>query len=236
MTNVPRVAPVAALIFDPGDVLYDATMWRRWLLQQLLRLGLHTHYRTFYRVWERDYLADVHCGSRDFWNALRSYLLEVGLSRGQLDEILVSAQARERQFQAGNRPLPGVPATLAQLASRGIRLACLCNSHCPAAQLVDDLDRLGLADRFEIVLSSFDLGAAMPAVGSYQSALARLRLSADDVAFVGHDSQELAGAATAGLWTIGVNHEPDAQADILLDRFEQLIQAVSYRTAHVLAG
>lgn len=234
--NAPRVAPVAALIFDPGDVLYDATMWRRWLLQQLARLGLHTHYRTFYRVWERDYLADVFRGRRDFWNALRSYLLEVGLSRGQIDELLVAAHARERQFQAGNRPLPGVSATLAQLASLGIRLACLCNSHCPAAQLVEDLDRLGLADRFELVLSSFDLGCAMPAVGSYQAALRRLRLDANDAAFVGHDAQELAGAATSGLWTIAVNHEADAEADIELERFEQLVQVVNYRTAQVLAG
>lgn len=232
----PRAAPVAALIFDPGDVLYDATMWRRWLLQQLGRLGLHTHYRTFYRVWERDYLADVFRGRRDFWNALRSYLLEVGLNRGQIDELSIAAHARERQFQVGTRPLPGVSATLAQLASRGIRLACLCNSHTPAVQLSEDLERLGLAERFELVLSSFDLGCAMPAVGSYQAVLTRLRLAADHAAFVGHDSQELAGAATAGLWTIGVNHDPDAQADILLERFEQLIQAVSYRTAQVLAG
>lgn len=30
------------LLFDMGDVLYDATVWRRWLLQLLHKMGLHT--------------------------------------------------------------------------------------------------------------------------------------------------------------------------------------------------
>jgi FMN phosphatase YigB (HAD superfamily) len=234
--NAPRVAPVAALIFDPGDVLYDATLWRRWLLQVLGRLGLHTHYCSFYRVFEREHLSQAFCGRRDFWDALRSYLLEVGLSRGQIDEVLVAGQARQRQLQCGARPLPGVAATLAQLAAREIRLACLCNSPWPSAEVVEELDTLGLAGHFELVISSCDLGCCMPASEAYRAALSQLRLPAEDVAFVGHDSQELAGAATAGLWTIGVNHDADAEADILLERFEQLLQGVCYRSAHVLAG
>lgn len=234
--NAPLVAPVAALIFDPGDVLYDASMWRRWLLQLLSRLGLHTHYRTFYRVWERDYLHEVYRGRQDFWASLRAYLLEIGLTRGQIDEVIVAGQTRQRQLLVGNRPLPGVPGTLAQLATRGIRLACLCNSPWPAGQLTDDLARLGLANHFEIVLSSLDLGCAMPAGDCYQAVLAQLHIGANDAAFVGHDTQELAGAANAGLWTIAINHDSEAEADILLERFEQLLQTVSYRTAHVLAG
>ena len=115
-------------------------------------------------------------------------------------------------------------------------MACLCNSHRPSARLHDDLKRLGIAERFEFVLSSLDLGCAMPAVGCYQAALSQLKLPADDVAFIGHDPHELAGAAMAGLWTIALNHEGEIEADIALERIEQLLQAVSYRSGQVLAG
>src|SRR3981081_3849051 len=58
-------ACVKGLVFDMDDVLYDATLWRRWLLQLLGRLGLKADYHTFYRTWDAEFLADVHRGRRE---------------------------------------------------------------------------------------------------------------------------------------------------------------------------
>ena len=71
-------------------MLFDASLWRRWFLQLLSRMGLHTHYRAFYCVWERDYLTDVHCGRQDQWTALRDYLRSVGLEVPHIDEIIAA--------------------------------------------------------------------------------------------------------------------------------------------------
>ena len=46
---------VRGVLFDLGNVLYDDTMWRRWMLRLLQHLGLQTHYRGFCRVWDREH-------------------------------------------------------------------------------------------------------------------------------------------------------------------------------------
>jgi FMN phosphatase YigB (HAD superfamily) len=227
---------VAGLLFDVGDVLYDATMWRRWLLQLLSRLGLHTHYRAFYHVFEHEFLGSVYCGRRDYWDALRAFLLSAGLSRGQADEVIAAGYSRRRQLEEHIRPFPGVLATLAQLAAGGWQLAAICNAPWPAAQIREHLDQLGLASRFPIVLSSFDLGCTLPAAEAFDAALSAMQLAAADVAFVGHDTRELSGASSAGLKTIAFNYEPDAVADLLLERFDELPSSVEQRCAHLLAG
>ena len=43
-----------------------------------------------------------------------------------------------------------------------------------------------------------------------------------EVVFVGHDAEELAGAAAAGMMTAAFNFDRHAQADVYLDRFDQL--------------
>lgn len=227
---------VSGLLFDGDDVLYDATMWRRWLLQLLGRLGLHTHYDAFYRVWEREFLDEVNQGRRDYWEALRAFLKSSGLSRGQIDEVVAASHARHRQLQESARPLAGVLATTAQLSGSGIPMAVLCNSPMPAAKLETLLGKLGLAGRFQAVLSSVDLGYTKPAAESYRAALDAMHMDASQVAFVGHDTIELHGAAEAGLSTIAINHAIDAKADIYLDRIEQLLSAVHYRSSRLLAG
>ena len=51
-------------------------------------------------------------------------------------------------------------------------------------------------------------------------------LSAAQVAFVDHDAGELAGATAVGMPTIAFNFDPEAEADVYLDRFEDLINVV----------
>lgn len=219
--------PLAALVLDLDHVLYDASPWQRWLLQLLNRIGLHTHYQVFFRAFERDYLESVYVGERDYWDALRAYLLAAGVSRGRVEEVLAAGHGKHRELWRDVRPLPGVAATLAQLAARGVRLAVLSNTASRTAELEEQLDRLGIAGRFEIVLSSCDLGLAKPMPECYQAVLAAFDLPSEAVGFVGHESLELAGAGLAGLTTFAINHAADAQADIFLDRFEQLLQVVT---------
>ena len=119
-TDLPR--PVRGVLLDMCGVLYDNTVWRRWLLRLLTKLGLHTSYHAFFRVLDRDFLAEVHCGKRRFDEAFRAFLRSAGLSRGQIDEVEAACQARRRQWEAGARTLPGVKNTLGRLAKSGFAL------------------------------------------------------------------------------------------------------------------
>jgi HAD superfamily hydrolase (TIGR01509 family) len=227
---------VAGLILDTDDVLYDATVWRRWLVQLLTRLGVHTTYTCLFRVWDREYLDDVYRGRRSFCEAFASFLLAIGLSRAQIDEVEAACQARRRLLEEGARPLPGVKTTLARLREAGLVLGVLANSEHRCDAIRRQLDRFGMADTFAAVVSSIDLGRAKPDPAAYLAALQQMNLRPEQAAFVGHDTAELAGAAAAGVQTIAFNYDRDAQADVFLTRFDELLDVVGIRTRYAAAG
>ena len=228
--------PREGLILDMGDVLCDATIWRRWLLQFLRHFGLQTHYRAFFQVWERDFLFHAWCGRQGYWQAFRCFLQTTGLTHGQIDEIVAASAARLRKFDDELRPLPGVKSTISKLASDGYRVSVLTNSCYSESKLITLLDRMGLADYIECVTSSHDLGHAQPEKACYELAISRLGLDVASVTFIGHDARELRGAMNAGLWTVAVNHEENVEADIYLDQLDQLPEALSHRRQYRAAA
>ncbi len=86
------------------NILYDDTVWRRWVLMLLSRLGLSTNYCSFFRLWDREYLDEVHRGRREFRQAFASFLRCAGLSSGQIDEVEAASHARRRQLEAHMPP------------------------------------------------------------------------------------------------------------------------------------
>lgn len=230
-TSGPSQTPLRGLLFDMGDVLYDATLWRRWLYQLLGRIGLHSRYRTLYRVWDEEFLNDVHRGRREFAEAFAAFLLSLGLSRGQIDEVQAASQARKRDLELSTRPLPGVRDTIEELAARGVKLAVLSDSEKHGDELQAHLTRLGLGGCFSPVISSIDLAHTKPSPVCYRAALTDMGMPTDAVAFVGHDAAELVGARAVGLRTVAFNYDAGAKADHYLTRFEELLQLVDSRGA-----
>lgn len=217
---------LSGVLFDMGDVLYDATVWRRWLLQVLGRLGVATHYRPFFRVWDQDFLDDVHRGRREYSEALAAFLRHMGLTPGQCDEVEVAALAQRRVCAREARPFPGVRATLGRLRESGCRLGVVSDSESSACELANFLAQLGLANTFDVIVSSIDLGRTKPDPLCYLTALSDLGLDAREAAFVGHDAEELAGARQVGLRTAAFNPEPNAEAEVCLRRFDELATLV----------
>jgi HAD superfamily hydrolase (TIGR01509 family) len=218
-----RPLAVEGLLFDMGDVLYDATLWRRWLLQLLARHGVHAHYRSLFTIWEIDFLEEVHRGHREYHEAFHAFLRSMGLSAGLVDEIEAASVARKRELEATTRPLPGVRSTLARLREMRLKLGVLSDSESAALALRAKLETLGLRQGFDAVLSSRDLGEIKPHPCGYRASLAALELPAARVAFVGHDAEELRGAAALGMPTIAFNYQGKVEADVHLERFDELL-------------
>ena len=209
-----------------GDVLYDDTVWQRWLLRLLGRLGLHTNYHSFFHLWEHDFLEDVYRGRRDFCDAFGAFLRAAGLSPAQIDEVEAACQTRRNQWQLTTRLLPGVKTTLESLYAAGMVMGVLSNSEHPATVLVERLRRLGIGGCFKAVVSSIDLERIKPDPICYLSAARAMELPADRIVFVGHDAEELAGAKRAGMSTIAFNSDPLAEADVFLSRFDELLALI----------
>lgn len=222
----PGTLALRGLIFDMGDVLYDATVWRRWLWRLLTHMGMTVDYHRIFETWDRDFLAAVHRGEREYHHAFREFLGRLGMRPGPVDEVEAASHAQRRQLEEQTHAYPGVASTLGELHTAGVRLAVLSDSESTAGQLQERLRRLGLADRFAAVISSFDLHRTKPDPICYQTVVAAIGLSTDECAFVGHDPEELTGAAAVGLRTVAFNYEPGVVANVYLDRFEQLIELV----------
>jgi len=222
-----RLPRTRGLIFDVAGVLHDATLWWRWLLRLLGRLGVRGDPADLRTLWETAYLPDVERGRREHGEALEAFLAKVGLTRGQVDEAAFAAETRRREMLATLRPLPGVVGTIEQLHAAGFPLAVLTNSEAPALGLEARLSRLELAGRFVGIVSSFDLERTLPDAECYQRALRTLDLPAEEAAYVGCSRVCLAGAAAAGLSTIAFNHDRDAVADVRLRHFHELRDAVT---------
>ena len=231
---LPRA--VRGLLFDFGGVLYDDTVWRRWLLRLLSHVGLHTRYSSFYYVWDRDFASDVHCGRVAFCDAFSAYLRSAGIPPGLVDEVMAACRGVRRDLDESIRPLPGVRCTLARLARMNLILGILSDSELTADQLRLHLAGFAPTETFRAVVSSFDIGRAKPDPGSYQTALRQMGLAPPEVAFVGHEAAELAGARSVGMPTIALSGSPDAQADIHLDRFDQLADVVCVQRPLAAAG
>jgi HAD superfamily hydrolase (TIGR01509 family) len=211
------------LIFDLGDVLYDATQWRRWLLHLLGEMGVARDPRQLAESWKGQYLSQAQLGRCSFSDALRSFLLSTGLPHSVVDEVQAASLAQQRLEESDVRLFRGVLPTLRALRAAGVKLAALDNSILTRNELVERLRHLGLHGLFEIVASSRDLGRRKPQPEAYLSVLERLGTTPPRTAFVGHDGGELAGAHSVGIVTIAFNPDPEVRADRVAGRFEELL-------------
>lgn len=210
-------------MFDLGDVLFDATVWRRWLLRLLRHFGVQAPYHSLFRRWETEYLADVYCGTRDYDHAFFGFLSSLGLRQGQIAEIAVASQARHREFNLQSRPYPGVVTTLRELKRLGYRLAVLTNSTRCGSDLHMALEQLGLGNLFDAVVTSIDLGMLASCHDAYQAIHDRLQLRVGKALFVGHDRTELASAAQFGMPTMAFNYEDATPADVHIEQFDEMV-------------
>ncbi len=99
-------------------------------------------------------------------------------------------------------PLPGVEDCIAAARERGLRIGIASSS--THAWVEPKLERIGLADKFDTVVCSDDVGSAKPNPASYLKALADLEVSVDE-AFALEDSPTgVQAAKNAGLLCVAV--------------------------------
>jgi len=117
----------------------------------------------------------------------------------------LSAATRERLVlaQADLRPWNDTIAAVRELRASGLRLALLSNM--TERMLTDGLQRAGLADSFEHVLSTDRVRAAKPAREAYAMGESAFGLRRDEIAFVAFAGWDVAGATWFGYPTAWMN-------------------------------
>ena len=220
---------IRGLIFDNGDILYDASLWRRWLTEHLQQLGVAITYEELVDTWERK-LVDVYRGKAEYWNRFTELLFDFGLDGPQTNALKQRAKKKGAEFQSKRSPMPGVPETLQQLRRQGIKLAVLSDTESGQPGVRKILAQLGIEQLIDVVVASKDIGVVKPDGEAYQAAIDRLELPKTECAFVGHDIDELEGAIAFDLRAIAYNYAAGAPADHYLDHFSDLIDMTAANT------
>ncbi len=210
------------LIFDVGDILYDATPWRRWLTNELSTNGIDISYSELVQCWEI-LLVHVYKGQQEYWSRFRELLSQFGLSDLKIVEIERLAKEKGMELSVNRIPMEGVTETLAKLHDRGVRLGALSDTESDCVAVRKNLAKLGIEQYFHAVVTSKDTGFVKPESDAYLAAIVSLGLEKNECAFVGHDYDELLGAKNIQLNSIAFNYEPNAVADVYIAQFSELL-------------
>lgn len=120
-------------------------------------------------------------------------------------------------------PIPGGPEALAGLKQRGFVLGIVTDTMYPLEWKMRWLDSIGVAEFIDVVACSTVVGVHKPDPAIYLNALEQAHLAPHVTAFVGHDARELQGARAAGMATVAVHYDRDAQADYYAESLVDLL-------------
>ena len=211
---------IREVLFDLGGILYDDSAWRRWLLQLLGRMGLHTHYVSFYRVWDCEFQPEVWSGRSGFWPALKRFLVATGLTCGQAAEIEAGCRARFRNFEQDIRPFPSVAETLKYVRAAGRSVAITSQAPLSSEQIKAQLGKLQLLQYVnEVRGPCLEISTA----GAFRRLARQDGYAAGEAAYVGRDPVRLVAAHQADWLTVAFNSDPDVHADFCIEQFDELV-------------
>ncbi len=177
------MSPMAARFDDVGAPAHLATTW----FAALLRDGFS--------------LAAV--GVNESFATLAAESLRVALQGQSLDRSTDDAVQHVMEGFAGLPVHPDVPDGVRALAHAGIRLVTLSNGSSSVAESL--LNRAGLRDQFEALLSVEDAPLWKPAAAAYAHALEQSVVDPMDAMLVAVHPWDIDGAARAGLATAWIN-------------------------------
>lgn len=200
--------PIRAVLWDVDDTLFDYTRSdRAAALEHMAAEQLLAGYRSPEAAlghWQqvmREQYARFLAGELSFAAHRRERAREVvrrPLSDAEADRWF--ARYVER-YEARWTLFPDVVPALDTVARRW-RQGVLSNSH--AANQDHKLRRLGIRDRFEVLVCSAELGCAKPAPEAFEAACLALNLEPDEVVYVGDrldiDAQAASAAGLSGVW------------------------------------
>ncbi len=118
---------------------------------------------------------------------------------------------------------PDARKTLDQLKIKDLYLGIVTDTAHPLHEKIEKLERGGLGNLWDAIISSREVGIQKPDPRIYQLALQQLGVKPDQAIFVGHKASELEGARNVGLKTIAFNYEDGAKADFYIQQFSDLV-------------
>jgi len=194
--NPTHVKAPSLIVFDVNETLSDMSP----LAEKFATVGLPEHEReAWFAGLLRDGFALTSVNENPDFAQLASESLRLRL-RGRCPEEDLDQHVTTVMQAFGQLGVhPDVVAGIRSLRSTGIRLVTLSNGSTSVAEGL--LERAGITDEFETLMSVTDGPAWKPAAGSYRRSLEVCGVQADEAMLVAVHPWDIDGAARAGLRT-----------------------------------
>ena len=159
-----------------------------------------------------------------YWD---QFLLMRGIANSEQRQVMVG---RIVDYSNDVLPVPGARETLADLKKRGFIIGIVTDTMYPLAWKMRRLIKVGVADYIDVIACSTVLGVHKPDPAMYLDAVQQAHLTPNETAFVGHVAEELEGARRAGMKTVAVHFDPDAQADYYAQSLPDLLNVPIFQS------
>jgi len=211
-------APVKAVFFDAGDILYHRPQSGMRLRAFARRHGLQTPSNLAAEVSRLKNLAFQDKMRRhEYYSAiLRLY----GVSDPQQ---MAEGMAAIEEDDLTVEIIPEVPETILQLREHGYMLGIITDTALPVSIKLSWFEKHGFGHVWDTFISSREIGIRKPAPEIYHKAFEQLGIRPEEAVFVGHKTSELDGAHAVGMKTVAFNYDKEAVADVYIDRFSDLL-------------
>ncbi len=118
---------------------------------------------------------------------------------------------------------PDLKPVLAELRRRGVVVGMITNSINRAGTKLGWLEKNGVAELFDVIVSSVDEGCRKPDPEIYLRFGRRTGIPPSRTVFVGHDTREVEGAKRAGMITVCLRCD-SSETDYAITRLKELIE------------
>jgi FMN phosphatase YigB (HAD superfamily) len=221
---------IRGILFDAAGVFYRRPgSTRKYVASLVEGMGLSMDLSAEDRLRQKALRSQAnrgHLSPNEYWDQV---LLMVGVADPVKRRALVS---QINNYSDNVLPIPGGREALAGLKERGFLLGIVTDTIYPIERKMRWLEQVGVAEFVDVVACSTVVGAHKPDPVIYLDALQQAQLTPDEVAFVGHDTDELDGAHRTGMATVAVNYEPGAKADYYVRSLVELLNVPIFGTAH----
>jgi HAD superfamily hydrolase (TIGR01509 family) len=214
---------VQAVVFDLDGVLINSEpIWDEVRRDLAGRAG---------RPWPSDATRAMQGMSTPEWSTYLAETVQVPGSPAELAEQVIDTVAL--RYEADLPLIPGAREAVARLAGH-LRLGLASSS---PRRLIDTvLDAAGLAEFFEVTVSTEEVEAGKPSPAVYRAAVQQLGVRAADTAAVEDSSNGLRSAHAAGLVVVALPHDAFPPASDALALAAATVRELGELTPELFAG
>lgn len=214
-----------AVLYDLGDIFFEAHLWRKWMYEYCFEKKLYAKtFADFYFLYE-EYLRDVYAGGKEYQEAFKSFVADMKLG----DSFIEESFSKKKYFEDTRVLYNGVKETLRLIKEKGLRNIIITDNEAPEGELrAKILKRFDIDHLIDKVVTSKETGVSKPDPFIFEHTLNLFGLKKDEAIFVGHDKDEVDGAVKFGLKTIEFNNYLNiaSESNIKINTFSEILNYI----------